>query len=638
MSAHGRATIACVLAVGLTVTPLAGQGVRVQSLSGEIGADFDGRDLSYANETSNGYGRFREWVLLRAEGSILTPGLLDFDVRLRPMIGQRYWTGLSDSPSGNLKSLDGGARATLLARRPLSLSADILSIDETEDLAFGGEQNYDLRTWGARLDARWTLIPMKLEYRERHLDRIIRSSPENLSHRQDSYRRLRFEARNQKTNLSLEQFNFDDRIGSADFDQFLGRFDHNFRWGTGSDLNSQLTYVDRTGSGARKTVSWRQGGMIKHPSTFASEFNYNLFDGRYPADFSRGWGADYRLRWDPTGRSRIWLEGYTQSESFRAGSRAYTRIRPGAEITFGKERRQLRLAATTGYEWHSQATSETDGTGTVSGERHQVDQTRRFLLDRPFPEPSTVVVRSADGTITYVAGFDYELLPDPPFVEVVVLPGGDLGPGATLRVDYQYSILPGGEANALTYSVDATLSLGPFSIYHRRAQQAQLGGGPPAPIPTLLEYDNSATGLQLSGATPVGALSVRAEYTQRSSRTFSNEGFSVGGTWTFLATRDLRGRAFGSWWNRTNGVRFEMLQAETTLEWRVHSNLRLLGRLSGYDWNESDGRREQFLGAGLGFEWRLRQLIVSARYDRKSWDLSNSRVEDRILARISREF
>lgn len=628
------ATLAC---IG-TASPAAGQGFIVQDWSGEIGADFDGRDLSYPSGTSNGYGRVREWVLLRAEGSIVAPGLLDFDLRLRPMIGQQYWNGTSASPGGNLKSLNGGGRATLLARRPISLTADVLALDETEDLRFGGEQTYDLRTWGARLDARWAPLPMTLEYRERYLDRITRTSPDNLNRRQDAYSKLRFEARNTMTVLSLEQFNFDDRIGSADFRQFLGLLTHNYNWGKGSDLNSQLQYLNRTLSGARETISWRQTALIQHTRAVASEANYNLFNGTFPEDFSRGWGANYLMRWDPTSRSRLSIEGYTQSEAFRAGTRSYSRVRPGAEVTFGKVRRQLRLSATTGYEWHSQETSESDGTGTVPGEQHVVDASGRFQLDRPFAIPSTVVVRNSDGTQVYVAGFDYELLPTPPFLEVVVLPGGELGPGTPVRVDYEYTILPGGEANALTYSIDATLNLGPFSVYHRRAQQAQLGEGPPVPIPTLLEYDNSSTGLRLTGTTPLGTVSLHAEHSRRSTRVFQNEALSVGGSWAYLSTRALSGRASGSWWRRVNGIQVEMFQAETTLEWRLQSNLRVLGRLSGYDWSEDDGRQERFIGAGLGFEWRVRQLVLSARYDRRSWDLSNPRMEDRIVAKLSREF
>ena len=214
-----------------------------------------------------------------------------------------------------------------------------------------------------------------------------------------------------------------------------------------------------------------------------------------------------------------------------------------------------------------------------------------------------------------------------------------------MLADYEFRLLPGGSTNAWVYDYDVTLTAGPVSLYHRRREQTELGDGPPTLISTVREYDDMTVGVQVTGGSPVGVLSLTAEYDDRSARTYDFSGYSVRGSWDYLLSPRVRGMISGGWSSRTNGVEYSTWAGEPRLEWTVTPGLRLVGRLAGYDWVETDpsnfaipDRQERFVGGGLGAEWRVRKFVIGARYDHNVWMLGFERMEDRLYLRVAREF
>ena len=63
------------------------------------------------------------------------------------------------------------------------------------------------------------------------------------------------------------------------------------------------------------------------------------------------------------------------------------------------------------------------------GETYAVGPDASFRLERPFVDPVSVIVSTADGSLLLVEGLDYRLLADGPFLEVRLLPGSRLAPG-----------------------------------------------------------------------------------------------------------------------------------------------------------------------------------------------------------------
>ena len=269
-----------------------GQGIVMRNLSGEIAADYNGRWLEKTSGLPDGHSRFREWLLFNMKGFFTDPRLLDFDVTLRPLLGQQTWPG-SDSPGGTITRLDGTARVSALNQHPIGFTAHALRFSEDQTLRFGGEQAYDLATWGGRLDGRWSPLPMRLEYRDESRRTINRISPDRITRLDQRWRRVRFDASNRKTRVELERLDLDDRIGASDFRHNRAAFHNTYRWGKGSRITSQFGYLDRVGSGTVERITWRQRARLQHLRQVASELGYNLSDQTAPGDFSRGWGTEY---------------------------------------------------------------------------------------------------------------------------------------------------------------------------------------------------------------------------------------------------------------------------------------------------------------------------------------------------------
>ena len=59
-----------------------------------------------------------------------------------------------------------------------------------------------------------------------------------------------------------------------------------------------------------------------------------------------------------------------------------------------------------------------------------------ITLEQPGVIESTVQITDADGLVVYVEGFDYELRPIGALLEVYIIPGGAILPGASLRITY----------------------------------------------------------------------------------------------------------------------------------------------------------------------------------------------------------
>lgn len=645
MRARLSAIVAVILLPLSLPHELTGQ-IVVDRPTGELAADFNGAAYSFPDEADDGRRTFREWLLFRTNGYVSDPRLVKFDLTLRPLLGQRSWTGPLPSPNGNIQRLDGRGALTLLSGAPVSLRLDGLRVADDQVLRYGAEQSLDLETWGTRLDLKWRPLPIWAEYRDESRRLIDRPRPETVRPRDESWRSFRIGAENRKTRLWFERLDYDNRIGATDFLQNKLDAHNRFRWGKGSQLTSLFQYLDRSGSGAVERLSWKQRARLQHTLAVRSDLGYVLYDQTTPADFRRGWEADYTASVRTSARLELLLEGWSRYTAFRVGSQSYSRIGPRA--VFGTRLVgdiDLRIGAGTGYEWHAQQVNE-EGTGTVVDERYVVSPSGSFFLREPFPEPLSVVLKSEDATLTFEPGLDYRLVPTGALLEVVTLPGGRLEPGAVVLADYAFRLLPGGSADAWIYDYDITVSAGPVSLYHRRRQQTELGDGPPTPIASLREYDDMTVGIRASSGSPVGTLSLTAQYDERSARTFDFSGFQVRGSWGFLLGPRLRATISGGWSRRANGTEYSIWEGESRLEWTVVPGLRLVGRLSAYDWVDTEGSdfasppdsEERFVGGGLGAEWRVHKFVVGARYDHNVWTLGFERTEDRVYVRVAREF
>lgn len=616
-----------------------GQGtIMVRRPAGEVGVDFDGSWIDFPAVPGTIRRTLQEWLQLRLSGAVRHPRLLSFDVGLRPMRTQTSWTGVPESPGGGIDGFGGSVAVKALTGAPVSLSARGFRSTENNRGRFGVETDLDLTEWGGRLTYRNPYMPLDLDYSSRSRDMTWRPAPQQVIRQDETIRTLRFTARSSKTHAFLERLSFDDRLGERDFTTYRAILDHLLRWGKRSNLSSSLRYYDRVGTAAQERVSWSQLVHLQHTWKLASDYNYQILSQRTGRDVTHGLSGQVSTTYLVLPNLSVGAEWFGQSTQFSAGRQSFYRARPRLSYSRGLPLgARFQGSLSVGYEWQSQEPGE-DGFVPVINERHVVEPSGKFTLGEGHADAASVTVTSTDETTVFEAGFDYRIVEAEPFLEILVLPGGRIQVGDTVLVDYRFQIVPAASTNALVTEYDTYIQLGGLRLYHRRSVRDELNGTEPGLLPVLASYEDMKTGIGFTLSTSVGTVDLLGEHRLRQSSGFDFTSYLVRGGFTFAPRRNLRGRIGASTNIRRGGdLPFNMVSAESSLDWRADRSLRLHAGLTAWAWSE-DGLRERFIGGGLGAEWQVGLTTLRLRYDRLSWEDGFDRSEDRLLLRAVRSF
>jgi hypothetical protein len=72
----------------------------------------------------------------------------------------------------------------------------------------------------------------------------------------------------------------------------------------------------------------------------------------------------------------------------------------------------------------------------ILNEQHILRDSDITLLENPYVQPQTVVIRDEGGIFIYTEGIDYLLIPQGPYLEIVRVPGGQIVNNQLIEVDY----------------------------------------------------------------------------------------------------------------------------------------------------------------------------------------------------------
>ena len=123
---------------------------------------------------------------------------------------------------------------------------------------------------------------------------------------------------------------------------------------------------------------------------------------------------------------------YTNHTSYEEGN-----TRMGASLNYTKKIPTGTLNMAYAIRRHNQnVTSDPNSNVQIIDEPHILLDGQIVLLDRPFINLATVVVKDATGSIIYQQDFDYLLIEQNEFVEVVRIPGGQIANNSPILVDY----------------------------------------------------------------------------------------------------------------------------------------------------------------------------------------------------------
>jgi hypothetical protein len=109
----------------------------------------------------------------------------------------------------------------------------------------------------------------------------------------------------------------------------------------------------------------------------------------------------------------------------------------------------------------------------ILNEEHTLSDVEIELLDKPYLDINSVIVKDITGAIIYQLNFDYFLIQIGNFVEIRRVPGGQIADGDLVYVDYQ-ATQPGTynfDANLHSFSTSILLFKNILELYYRRNQQ-----------------------------------------------------------------------------------------------------------------------------------------------------------------------
>jgi len=643
MSRQAFSTLTVVLAalaVSLPAGDARGQGLILRRPTGELVVGYDGQRSTAPDAPTATNQVVREWLAVQLRGAIYSPGLLSFDLNLRPALSQLSWDFADEHQTGNRDDLYGSASVRLLSRSPLSFTAQ----------GYRSQQNFT-GTFDTRSDSegsgylfggsfRNPYLSLTARYQRNEADVLTTSPGTEATRRFQRTRQALVTAQNSKTRITLDRFELDDLLRPNDYRRDRLLASNRQRWGKGSSLVSSFQYWDQEGTGTAEVFVWDQAVLLRHTRDVSTSIRYSLTDQQTPNDFNRGWtaGLTESVRLSRSLSASLAGRGDSRKSQLGRFQNYYVDGTVAGSTTIPG---RFRLAGSVGggYRWREQQTGA-GGVATVIGEQHEVGPSRRFLLDQLQADPASVRATSEDATVLYERGLDYRLFRSGVFIEFVALPGGRIETGSVVLLDYRYNLLPSasGEAVRVIYSLD--LSRGGFRAYHRNTMELPTEEDP---IPLFSDSRQTVTGVGLQTATPVGLADFGAEWSYNRIQPVESNVYLVRGGLGLALDRRWRGRLEARWSSRRNGARYDILEGSSYLEWAPQPRLRLFGELSGYDWTQEASEapielRGRFVGVGVGAEWKPGLLTLAIRYDRLHWDESTNLAQDRLFASLARRF
>jgi hypothetical protein len=621
-------------------SPLPAWGQRVVELTrnaGEIGVDYQGVARGYGDGRPSTNMEYRQWLQIPIGGSVLAPHVLSYRLVVRPLFTQTTATGLERPLSS--RHIGSDFNMSLLQAKPLSLHTSASRNTGRTRGGFGGESDFALSNLFAVAQVRSVYMPLRLSYGQRDVrDRWRASLDASPILRDERHTSTQLAWQSSKTSLRLEHLALDDRVGALDFTARRGNFSHQLRWGKGSTAESLVELEDRDGNGAQRRTLWSERLQLRH--TTAVSTNYFLsrsasgIAGRVSRAQSFGGGFTIRAsRWLSTSASA----GRHANESSAGRSDSYV-LSPQLDVNFSPARRvHVYAGLAAGYERQA-LDIPVNAWLDVLDERHVVDLRRTVTLKNPRADPTSVVVRNADQTITYTADVDYRVVETGPLLQIQILPGSRIAVDDVLVLSYQYTPLPGRRREILDRSFNARVSFAGLSLYHARAVRDARAL---VPVEGELPPDSRSevTELRLSHPTLLGTVDFSARH-RRQQEVFGD--YLDQELRLSLAPPRVRkvetslGLVASD--GATDSRHLRVLSANATIALSVTSALRVHANADAWLWRLDDEPDQRYLNGVVDVDWRFGQVETRWRYEHQRRRATLAGEQTRVSAYVVRRF
>ncbi len=650
----GFAPITCV-AVAIVVSGVppnarADNWVRLYPREWEATLDFDGYRRRGDSSTTTDLD-LQESIRVKQEGYSLDPRISTFAADVEFILEQGKFSGPSgsDSTGGTVANYNLSTSLLQGTLSPIAFAGQASRNSGTLDAGFGSRNEFVNQTRNATFYYRNPYFPSWLGYSEKVDDSTFISGTGSTSETANVLRTLGLHGRSRKLELSLEHDWFADQasLTDRDYEESRLRANHYLRWGRGSNLDSRITYWDRTGYRARKKLDIDESAKLRHSSKLSSFYTYQfgyLEQDTETLSNAASIGATHQL-YKNLNTSLTFSGSLVDSDistekqydsKLRFDYRKENLVRGGGDVTAGF-----------GIGYGITDRNSSGGQLDAVDESQTVPTNGIVLLNERFIDITTIVVTNLAGSITYSEGPDYTVITaGGDRTELHIVAGGQIAIAQTILIDYKYQSLPTQKLSRVPYDFSVGIDFGWINVYQRISGEEQsLISGQDASA--LNSRRDIATGVEIRWQRPSTKVTFGAESRFLNSAGFSSNSFTFRQSLVheFSALTSLTASTAENFQN-SDGRAVELYTANLTVNWRPLRGLAVKPYLNAWMRNSepapedsAEATEDIYVRGGVDVRWRIRRIDLSVRYSRdyRTGTQSDS-VEDRLMFTLTRKF
>ena len=638
MTSRARVAFAVVVAAAaLSPVPALAQSFGVRLERGEVGVDGRGRLQSQEQGPLNTSSNYQQWLRVPISGFLLHPRVIRYTFAVRPLFGQSLASSADQGTRSSSLGLDGSA--SFFQGRRLSVTLQGTQSSGRSSGDFSTETTFDNTDLTGILFVRSRYFPTTVTYSNRSIaDRWESAFAALPIERDQRATRFRAETRNRKLTTIFEQTSYRELRGTSDHDATSAQARHRLTWGKGSSLVSVFNHYDRRGASAITRSSWSERLTILHTEAVSTGLAFARQGWSRETIEGRNLSYEAATRYMPSldATASIAVSGQ-RFESETGGGLSRLRIAPSGRYAFDVGSVAISTSATVGTERLSR-TLPSDALIDVIEEPHRIDASRVFALDQIRIEPESIEVWNESRTLILEREIDYRVIVTGPVVEIQVLPGGRVGEGETVLVNYRYRSLAAEDVGLLYVNYETSARYSGVTLRHGRRQRSRDVSGPSGALDDPNDVD-LWFGVSLVRRTRLGALSV--DLTRRT-RDASEIDYTSDEVRLGLVLRPVgkitgRVRATTSSTN-ADGLNTRNSSAGVSVSWPASRSLRISGGLDGWVWERDEQEAETFLSANFMMTWQFGDVNAVIGLDQVRRANGTSLSESRWSVRLVRRF
>jgi len=371
--------------------------------------------------------------------------LIDLGGAYSPELRDEKYINVPDrSEVRTLKKVD--LKATLFNNKPVSLQG-FYDFDQSyynRELLTNVRSNNQL--WGGILSLNNKILPLTLSYRNQVWDqeetqtgRTFNMDQENIQARASKS----FGSRD-RTELIYSHQNYLYRYAELHQTEHLidrVALNNNFFFDVRRryNLNSRFTWYDQEGTTNFRRVELMEGLSLQLPHHLKFMGNFNLYNLKDPIQLwdQKRTRASLQHKLFESLTTKLYLE-YTKIRMEAVNLHRESDLRAGVDLKYTKKIPTGYLNLSYRYYRHEHSTEGVSGVLQVINEDQTLTDGEVTLLNKPYVDDFSVMVKDVSGAVIYQLNFDYILIDRGSFMEIQRIPGGLIPNGGAVYIDYTY--------------------------------------------------------------------------------------------------------------------------------------------------------------------------------------------------------